>query len=93
MSPVACRVSMAHECQLFRGRNRRHSTSMHLLQSGVDIAVIALWLGHECLEATHGYVQADLRMKEQALGKLAPAGGTLSRFKPDDALLAFLSAL
>jgi hypothetical protein len=32
-------------------------------------------------------------MKEQALGKLAPAGGTLSRFKPDDALLAFLSTL
>ena len=71
----------------------RHYTAMHLLQSGVDITVIALWLGHESLETTHGCVQADLRMKEQALGKLAPAGGTLSRFKPDDALLAFLSAL
>jgi site-specific recombinase XerD len=71
----------------------RHSTAMHLLQSGVDITVIALWLGHESLETTHGYVQADLRMKEQALGKLAPVGGSLSRFKPDDALLAFLSAL
>jgi integrase/recombinase XerD len=71
----------------------RHSTAMHLLQSGVDITVIALWLGHESLETTHGYIQADLRMKEQALGKLAPAGGSLSRFKPDDALLAFLSAL
>jgi integrase/recombinase XerD len=71
----------------------RHSTAMHLLQSGVDITVIALWLGHESLETTHGYVQADLQMKEQALGKLAPVGGILSRFKPDDALLAFLSAL
>jgi integrase/recombinase XerD len=71
----------------------RHSTAMHLLQSGVDITVIALWLGHESLETTHGYIQADLQMKEQALGKLAPVGGSLSRFKPDDALLAFLSAL
>jgi site-specific recombinase XerD len=71
----------------------RHSTAMHLLQSGVDITVIALWLGHESLETTHGYVQADLRMKEQALGKLAPVGGSVSRFKPDDALLAFLAAL
>jgi site-specific recombinase XerD len=25
----------------------RHTTAMHLLQSGVDITVIALWLGHE----------------------------------------------
>ena len=71
----------------------RHSTAMHLLQSGVDMTVIALWLGHESLETTHGYVQADLRMKEQALEKLAPIGGSLARFKPDDALLAFLSAL
>jgi integrase/recombinase XerD len=71
----------------------RHTTAMHLLQSGVDITVIALWLGHESLETTHGYVEADLQMKEQALAKLAPVGGILSRFKPDDALLAFLSAL
>lgn len=71
----------------------RHTTAMHLLQSGVDITVIALWLGHESMETTHGYVQADLQMKEQALGKLAPVGGVVCRFKPDDALLAFLSAL
>ena len=71
----------------------RHTTAMHLLQSGVDITVIALWLGHDSLETTHGYVQADLQMKEKALEKLAPIGGSLSRFKPDDALLAFLSAL
>jgi integrase/recombinase XerD len=45
------------------------------------------------METTHGYVQADLQMKEQALGKLAPVGGVVCRFKPDDTLLAFLSAL
>jgi integrase len=66
---------------------------MHLLQSGVEIAVIALWLGHESLNTTHMYIQADLKAKEQALGKLQPTGVGFPRFKPDDALLAFLSAL
>jgi integrase/recombinase XerD len=40
---------------------------MHLLQSGVDPAVIALWLGHESVETTHGYVEADLTMMENAM--------------------------
>ena len=71
----------------------RHTTAMHLLQSGVEIAVIALWLGHESLDTTHMYIQADLKTKEQALGKLQPVEGSFPRFKPDDALLAFLSAL
>ena len=71
----------------------RHTTAMHLLQSGVEIAVIALWLGHESLDTTHMYIQADLKAKEQALGKLQPVEGGFPRFKPDDTLLAFLSAL
>ena len=53
-----------------------HSTAMHLLQSGVDISVIALWLGHESIETTHMYLQADLATKERALAKLAPVEGT-----------------
>jgi integrase/recombinase XerD len=71
----------------------RHSTAMHLLQSGVDPAVIALWLGHESVETTHGYVEADLTMMEKAMGKLAPAGSALVRFKASDDLLAFLATL
>jgi hypothetical protein len=39
---------------------------MHLLQSGVDMAVIALWLGHEDLDTTHIYMEADLALKEKA---------------------------
>ena len=66
---------------------------MHLLQSGVDISVIALWLGHESIETTHIYVEADLATKERALEKLAPAGGPPRRFRPSDTLLAFLSSL
>ena len=59
----------------------------------MDPSVIALWLGHESVETTHGYVEADLTMMENALGKLAPAGAAPGRFKPADELLAFLATL
>jgi len=71
----------------------RHTTAMHLLQSGVDITVIALWLGHESIETTHCYVEADLATKQRALDKITPIQGKLTRFQPDDKLLAFLAAL
>ncbi len=71
----------------------RHTTAMHLLQSGVDIAVIALWLGHESIETTHGYVEADLEAKQRALDKLTPASGKVSRYKAGDSLLQFLAKL
>jgi integrase/recombinase XerD len=71
----------------------RHTTAMHLLQAGVEIAVIALWLGHESIETTHGYIEADLQTKERALDKLTPASGKVSRFKAGDSLLQFLSKL
>ena len=41
-------------------------------RTGVDIAVIALWLGHESIETTNAYVHANLAMKEKALGKVLP---------------------
>ena len=72
----------------------RHTTAMHLLQGGVEPAVIALWLGHESIETTHGYVEADLTTKERALRNLAPVGSASGRrFKADDALIAFLAGL
>jgi hypothetical protein len=66
---------------------------MHLLQSGVDITVIALWLGHEDVQTTHVYLQADLAMKEKALDKLVPPETKAARSKPCDKLLAFLASL
>jgi integrase/recombinase XerD len=74
-------------------RHYRHTTAMHLLQAGVDIATIALWLGHESIETTHVYLHADLAMKEKALGKLDPIAGEWRRFHADDPLLAFLTSL
>jgi integrase/recombinase XerD len=71
----------------------RHTTAMHLLQSGVDIAVIALWLGHESPSTTHMYLEADLAMKERALGRLQPPAKSGMRYKPPDRLLQFLQGL
>jgi site-specific recombinase XerD len=71
----------------------RHSTAMHLLQSGVDLAVIALWLGHENIQTTNVYITADLASKERALQKLEPMPGSFSRYQATDKLLAFLTTL
>ena len=71
----------------------RHTTAMHLLQSGVDITVIALWLGHEDPATTHLYVEADLTMKEAALRRLEDPAPRPLRFQARDRLLAFLEAL
>lgn len=71
----------------------RHSTALHLLQAGVDIAVIALWLGPESIETTHLYLEADLTMKERALQKLPPLEAPMQRFTAPDPLLRFLASL
>ena len=71
----------------------RHTTAMNLLRRGVDLTVIALWLGHESVETTQIYLHADMRLKEQALGHATPSGETPPRFQPADALLAFLESL
>ena len=71
----------------------RHSTAMELLQHGVDQSVIALWLGHESIETTQIYMHADLRLKEKALARMTAPSLSSQRYKPDDALLTFLTAL
>ncbi len=71
----------------------RHTTAMHLLQSGVDITVIALWLGHESPATTHMYLEADLSMKERTLNRLQPVGASPGRYRPPDQLMQFLQSL
>jgi site-specific recombinase XerD len=71
----------------------RHTTAMDLLQAGVEQAVIALWLGHESIETTQIYLDANLALKEQVLAKTTPPGGTPGRYRPGDKLLAFLNSL
>jgi integrase/recombinase XerD len=71
----------------------RHTAAMQLLHAGVDITVIALWLGHESTQTTQIYLHADMTLKEQALARTTPAGTKPGRYQPPDALLAFLESL
>lgn len=71
----------------------RHTTAMHLLQAGVDISVIALWLGHENPTTTHHYVEADLTMKERALARLQEPEAKIQRYRAPDSLIDFLKTL
>lgn len=94
---AAVRKAMA-TCPSLRGRRIsphtiRHTTAMHLLQAGIDLTVIALWLGHEDPATTHGYLEADLAMKTAALQRLKSPAQRRARFKPTDRVLAFLEGL
>jgi site-specific recombinase XerD len=71
----------------------RHTTAMNLLHAGVDTTVIALWLGHESVEATQIYLHADMQIKERALARTTPPDAKPGRYRPPDKLLAFLEAL
>jgi site-specific recombinase XerD len=66
---------------------------MALLRHGVDLSVIALWLGHESSETTQIYLHADMQLKERALAHTTARGLPPARFRPSDPLLAFLEAL
>jgi len=71
----------------------RHAAAMSLLRHGVDLSVIALWLGHESSETTQIYLHADMRLKERALAHANASGLAPTRYKPPDPLLAFLEGL
>ena len=66
---------------------------MELMQAGVDRAVIALWLGHESVETTQIYLDANLTLKEEILAKITTPNGKPGRYKAGDELLAFLQNL
>ncbi|MGH3966424.1 MAG: tyrosine-type recombinase/integrase [Pseudonocardiaceae bacterium] len=89
----------AMTCPALVGKNvtphtLRHTTAMRMLDAGIDITTIALWLGHESTESTQPYLHADLGMKQRALDRLTPPPApTPRRYKPDDQLLTFLEAL
>jgi site-specific recombinase XerD len=71
----------------------RHTLAMDLLHHGVDRSVIALWLGHESVETTSIYLQADMQLKEAALARASGADIRPSRYRPDDHVMAFLRSL
>ena len=89
----------AASCPSLRGRKItlhtwRHTTAMHLLQARVPLEIIALWLGHERISTTHGYIEADLEMKQETLDHLtAPKPWRRARRSTSSHILAFLEAL
>src|SRR5439155_3739892 len=50
----------------------RHSTAVHLLESGVEVNVIRAWLGHVSLETTNRYAEITLRTKQAAVAACLP---------------------
>ena len=71
----------------------RHTAAMRLLHAGVEVSVIALWLGHEQTDTAQIYLHADLALKERALARTTPPDATPGRYRPPDPLLAFLENL
>ena len=90
---VACKSCVSLRKKHVTPHVLRHSMAMGLLQAGVDRAVIALWLGHESVDTTQIYLEANLAMKEEILAKTKPPGGKPGRYRPGDELLAFLKNL
>jgi integrase/recombinase XerD len=71
----------------------RHTAAMELLQAGVDRALIAIWLGHESLDTTQIYLDADLQLKKTVLDKITPIQNRPGKYRPDDKLLSYLKGL
>ena len=90
---VACQTCPSLQQKRVTPHVLRHTMAMELLQAGVDLAVIALWLGHESVETTQIYLQANLALQEEILAKTTPPEGKPGRYRPDDQLLAFLKSL
>jgi integrase/recombinase XerD len=74
----------------------RHTTAVHLLQSGVDLVTISHWLGHASIETTNRYAAVDLETKRAAVAKARPLGEidpALAAWRTDATILQWLEAL
>ena len=65
------------QCLLCRARHKRHTTAVHLLESGVELNVIRGWLGHVSLDTTNRYAEINIHMKEAA-AKICGAPAAIS---------------
>lgn len=71
----------------------RHTTAMNLLHAGVDITVIALWLGHEQTSTTDIYLHADMETKKRALERTRSPEVESGVYTPPPDLLTWLDSL
>lgn len=71
----------------------RHTAAMNLLTAGVDVSVIALWLGHADTHSTAAYLHADMATKQAAIDRTRPPDVNPGTYQPEPDLLAWLTAL
>ena len=71
----------------------RHTAAMNLLAVGVDVSVIALWLGHADTHSTDAYLHADNAIKQAAIDRTRPPGVTPGTYQPEPDILAWLTSL
>jgi site-specific recombinase XerD len=73
----------------------RHTTAMHMLQSGVEVNVIRSWLGHVSIATTNHYIEIDLKMKAKALEtcELTSSKTPTASWRSDPDILAWLESL
>lgn len=90
---TACQTCPSLKEKTVTPHTLRHAAAMSLLRRGVDLSVIALWLGHESSETTQIYLHADMQLKERALAHANASGLVPTRYEPPDPLLAFLEGL
>jgi integrase/recombinase XerD len=90
---AACKVCPSLAKKRVTPHVLRHTAAMELLQAGVDRSLIAIWLGHESLDTTQIYLDANLALKEEILAKTRPLHSKPGRYRPDDQLLVFLKTL
>ena len=91
--PVAAKVCPSLAAKTLTPHVLRHTCAMTLLREGVDVAVIALWLGHADIRSTNAYLHADMTIKERALARMATPSSPPGRYRPTDSLIAFLESL
>lgn len=71
----------------------RHTTAMNLLAAGVDVSVIALWLGHADTHSTDAYLHADMAIKQAAIDRTRPPQVNPGTYQPEPDILAWLTSL
>ena len=86
------------ECPTLRGKKisphcLRHTAAMALRHRGVGGTAIALYLGHESVSTTSIYLHEDMKLKEEVLERTKSIDAPCGRYRPGDALLAYLEDL
>jgi len=90
---IACKSCPSMRTKHVTAHTLRHTCAMRLLSSGVDVTLIALWLGHEQVSTTNIYLHADMTRKEMAIASTIQPATTPGRYRASDPVLAFLEAL